>query len=103
MSIARKGGPGETIFERVGALDVHKAQVTACVRVPAPGGRREQHVAEFATGTKETAASTGDALILDHSPRVSPPAGTEANPDRLPGRVRWCPHNSRHRSALKRV
>ena len=39
----------ETVFERVGALDVHKAQVTACVRVPALGGRREQHLAEFAT------------------------------------------------------
>jgi transposase len=40
----------ETVFERVGALDVHKAQVTACVRVPAPaGGGREQHIAEFAT------------------------------------------------------
>jgi hypothetical protein len=36
----------ETIFERVAALDVaaldvHKAQVTACVRVPDPEGRRE--------------------------------------------------------------
>jgi transposase len=39
----------ETIFERVGALDVHKAQVTACVRVPGAGGRREPHLAEFAT------------------------------------------------------
>jgi transposase len=39
----------ETIFERVGALDVHKAQVTACVRVPDAVGRREPHVAEFAT------------------------------------------------------
>ena len=39
----------ETIFERVGALDVHKAQVTACVRVPDAAGRREPHVAEFAT------------------------------------------------------
>jgi transposase len=38
----------ETIFERVGALDVHKAQVTACVRVP-DGGRRAPHLAEFAT------------------------------------------------------
>jgi len=37
----------ETIFERVAGLDVHKAQVTACVRVPAGSGRRE--VAEFAT------------------------------------------------------
>ncbi|MCA1698202.1 MAG: IS110 family transposase [Actinobacteria bacterium] len=39
----------ETIFERVGALDVHKAQVTACVRVPDQAGRREPHLAEFAT------------------------------------------------------
>ncbi len=39
----------ETIVERPGALDVHKAQVTACVRVPADGGGREQHVAEFPT------------------------------------------------------
>ena len=39
----------ETIVERPGALDVHKAQVTACVRVPDTTGRREQHVAEFST------------------------------------------------------
>ena len=39
----------ETIFDRVAGLDVHKAQVTACVRVPAAGGAREQQVAEFAS------------------------------------------------------
>jgi transposase len=39
----------ETIFERVGALDVHKAQVTGCVRVPDGAGRRQPHLAEFAT------------------------------------------------------
>ncbi len=39
----------ETIVQRPAALDVHKAQVTACLRVPADGGGREQHVAEFAT------------------------------------------------------
>jgi transposase len=39
----------ETIFERVAGLDVHKAQVTACVRVPTAGGVREQQVAEFPT------------------------------------------------------
>jgi len=39
----------ETIFERVGALDVHKAQVTACVRVPDEAGLREPQLAEFAT------------------------------------------------------
>jgi transposase len=43
------GGAMETIFERVGALDVHKAQVTACVRVPGPDGRRKPDVVEFAT------------------------------------------------------
>jgi len=39
----------ETVVERPGALDVHKAQVTACVRTPGPDGRREQHVEEFPT------------------------------------------------------
>jgi transposase len=40
----------EKIVERPAGLDVHKAQVTACVRVPAAGGGgREQHVAEFPT------------------------------------------------------
>jgi transposase len=38
----------ETVFERVAGLDVHKAQVTACVRVPGGEGR-EQQLAEFAT------------------------------------------------------
>ena len=38
----------ETVLERPAALDVHKESVTACVRVPAPGGR-EQHIAEFKT------------------------------------------------------
>ena len=39
----------ETIVERPAALDVHKAQVTACVRVPGVGGERVQEVAEFQT------------------------------------------------------
>jgi transposase len=39
----------ETVVERPAALDVHKAQVTACARVPATGGGREQHLAEFPT------------------------------------------------------
>jgi transposase len=39
----------ETVVERPAALDVHKEQVTACVRVPSEDGSREQHVAEFAT------------------------------------------------------
>jgi transposase len=39
----------ETIVQRAAALDVHKAQVTACVRVPGGGGERAQEVAEFQT------------------------------------------------------
>jgi hypothetical protein len=39
----------ETIVERSAALDVHKAQVTVCVRVPDDRGEREERVAEFAT------------------------------------------------------
>jgi transposase len=39
----------ETVVERPAALDVHKEQVTTCVRVPGQGRSREQHVAEFST------------------------------------------------------
>jgi len=39
----------EVIVERPAALDVHKAQVTACVRSPGSGAARAQEVAEFST------------------------------------------------------
>lgn len=39
----------ETIVERPAALDVHKQSVTACVRGPGSGARREQHVEQFKT------------------------------------------------------
>jgi transposase len=39
----------DVIVERPGALDVHKASVTACVRTPAEGGRRDEHIATFST------------------------------------------------------
>src|SRR4051794_12406105 len=39
----------DTIVERPAALDVHKAQVTACVRVPNDCGEREERIAEFPT------------------------------------------------------
>ena len=39
----------EIIVERPAALDVHKAQVTACVRFRGPAGERAQEVAQFAT------------------------------------------------------
>ena len=38
----------DQVVERAGALDVHKEQVTACVRVPGEGSRgRRQLVREF--------------------------------------------------------
>ena len=39
----------ETVVERPAALDVHKEQVRACVRVPGESRRREEHVGEFKT------------------------------------------------------
>jgi transposase len=39
----------ELIVERPAALDVHKAQVTACVRVPGERGERGEQIAQFAT------------------------------------------------------
>ena len=39
----------DVIVERPAALDVHKEQVTACVRVPGAGGRRSEEVAQFST------------------------------------------------------
>jgi transposase len=39
----------ETIVKRAAALDVHKAQVTACVRVPGRGRERRQELAAFQT------------------------------------------------------
>jgi transposase len=39
----------EVIVERPAALDVHKAQVTACVRTPADAGERHEQIEEFKT------------------------------------------------------
>jgi transposase len=39
----------QVIVERQAALDVHKQQVTACVRVPGAGRERVQHVEQFQT------------------------------------------------------
>jgi transposase len=39
----------DVVVERVAGLDVHKASVTACVRVPTETGEREEHVETFAT------------------------------------------------------
>jgi hypothetical protein len=39
----------EVLVERQSALDVHKAQVTACVRVPDGDGGRMEHIEQFQT------------------------------------------------------
>jgi transposase len=43
----------EQVFERCAGLDVHKATVSACVRVPKAGGRRCQEIRTFGTSTKD--------------------------------------------------
>jgi transposase len=47
----------ERVYERCGALDVHKRQVTVCVHVPDQRGARSELRAEFGT-------MTGDLLGL---------------------------------------
>jgi hypothetical protein len=44
----------EEIVQRVAALDVGKAELTCCVRVPSPGkrGRRAQEVRSYQTMTR---------------------------------------------------
>lgn len=47
----------EVMVVRQGSLDVHKEQVTACVRVPGPDGGRVQEIRQFKT-------TTGGLLVL---------------------------------------
>ena len=42
----------EQIIERVAALDVGKAEVVCCVRVPSETGRRRQEIATYSTMTR---------------------------------------------------
>ena len=46
----------ERVYERCCALDVHKAQVTACVHVPDRRAKRSELCAEFSTMTAELLA-----------------------------------------------
>jgi transposase len=46
----------EQVFERVCGLDVHKATIAACVRVPDAQGRRVQYVQTFGTTTADLLA-----------------------------------------------
>ena len=60
----------DVIVERRGALDVHKASVTACVRAPAEGGRRDEHIATFST-TVQGLLGLRDWLAAHHVTQVA--------------------------------
>jgi transposase len=47
-------GDTEAIIERVAALDIGKAELMCCVRIPAdkPGGKRMQEVRPYSTMTR---------------------------------------------------
>ena len=60
----------ETVVERPAALDVHKQQVTACVRVSGKSRRREEHVAEFKT-TVQGLLALRDWLHADSATHVA--------------------------------
>jgi transposase len=49
----REVGSMDQVLERPAALDVHKAHVTACVRVPGNDGGRREEVREFKTTVRE--------------------------------------------------
>src|SRR4051794_31503904 len=67
----------DTIVERPAALDVHKAQVTACVRVPNDRGEREERIAEFQTTVR------GLLALRDWAGRASRAAGGDGGHRRL--------------------
>ena len=58
----------DQLIERCAGLDVHKATVTACVRVPGPGGTRTQQVHTFQTTSGELLALRDwlDAQAVTH-------------------------------------
>ena len=41
----------DRLIERCSMLDIHKSQITACVRVPDDAGERQQEIREFAATT----------------------------------------------------
>lgn len=58
----------ERVIERCAGLDVHKETITACVRVPGPGGGRHQVVQSF--GTTTTELLTLRDWLVSHGVRV---------------------------------
>jgi hypothetical protein len=56
----------EQIIERVAALDIGKAELVCCIRVPGEGSRRRQEVATYSTSPTWTRRSTSRSPL---SPR----------------------------------
>ena len=58
----------DQLIERCAGLDVHKASVTACVRIPGPGGTRSQQVFMFGTMSADLLALRDwlDAHAITH-------------------------------------
>jgi hypothetical protein len=58
------------VIERVAALDVGKAEVVCCVRVPGPGGQRMQEVRTISTMTSVAAIPSNrrDLKLADLGP-----------------------------------
>ena len=63
------------IIERVAALDVGKAEVVCCVRLPGPNGRRMQEVRTVTTMTVVELTRFGGHPELGHQARGRGPGG----------------------------
>ena len=68
----------ETVVERVAGLDVHKEQVTACVRVPATAGKGREHLTETFSTTV-----AGSACVARLAGRAQGRAGRDGGHRRV--------------------
>jgi hypothetical protein len=50
--VLQEAHDSEELIQRVAALDIGKAELTCCVRVPGKGGKRLQEVTTYATMTR---------------------------------------------------
>ena len=57
----------DVLITRCAGLDVHKKEVTACVRTPGDGTTRHQEIRRFGTTTRQLAQLR---MLLRHSQRA---------------------------------
>ena len=93
----------EQIIERGAALDIGKAEIVCCIRLPADGGRRVQEVSTHSTMATSLCEPANRLVGLGVEPRPARDGQTDtridchlnprvrrigqARPDRLPDRV----------------